>query len=273
MPKPFTPPRLVNADASLTAILSGLQERYTAIFADANLSETGKVAQFSREAAGAIKRLEGRRPLLAQKRRELEAKLDKLGALALAGAEATPAEEQAFLALWAAARTEPKVRERLLRRLADEADVTTETQKLRRYSLTLPDELTNIAHARPLIELRLRPSLPAEAAALANAAAAVEQEARHVEQALDAIAAAASRDVLEAEGAVGPRIATWTPEQRAEFATKYGVEALGAAIARESLIGGDESRTREVAPDAQKVASADMAAFFSEIGADAVPAS
>lgn len=265
MPRPFVSPRLVSPDPSLADVLAGVEQASREVLADENLSARGKLVVFSKRAAAAVKRIEARRPVLAAKRRELEQKLDRIGALALQGTEASPEERQVFLSLVGAARVEPGMRQKLFDRLTDEADRSVETAKLRRFVLSLPDELTNIAHARELIEIRLRPSLPAEAAQLAHAAAAVEREERNLEQALDAVTAAADRDVLEAEGAVGPRISTWTPEQRADYVREYGMDALGAAIAREALLGADASRAREPGEEDLRVASKDMSSFFSSV--------
>lgn len=262
MPKQFQKPRLANVDPSLEAILDGLTERTQAISADPNLSDRGKTAAFSKHAAAAYKRVEARRAPLAAKMREIERRLDGIGALALKGTEANSDEKQVFLMMVAAQRSDPKMRERFWRRLTDEHDRTEETAKLRRFVLTLPDELTNVAHARDLIELRLRPSMPQEYEELARAARAVEHEMRHIEVALDAITVASDRDVLEAEGAVGPRIRTWTPEQRAEYAARYGMDALASAIAREVLLGAESSRDRAPDEASQKLANADMSKFF-----------
>lgn len=266
MHRPFTVPRLANADAAITTPLEELRGEYEHVSQDANLSPIGARAQFSKRAAAAYKRLDAIGRPLRSKRESLLAKLDTLGASATEGRRPTQYEEQSFLQLASEARHDPRVRARLFERLTDEARVDGATQTMRRFFLALPDELTDLAHARTLIEMRLKPEIPREANELAAAVRAIDRQLEHVSTALTAIAESADRDVLESEGALGPRITTWTPEQRAEYASKHGLSALAEAVAREQVFAGrpgDAEPSEETQdPAAAEQAVKELAGFF-----------
>ena len=260
MPTTFTPPRLAGASPTITDALEKLAKAAEMIEQDRLLSPEGRKESFTREhAAPAIKRLEATRPILAAKLATLSAKLDALGASPLAGAKPSPDQRQMFLH-WLSSD-----RDSLFARVTSNR-VDAETQMLRRLSLEYPSEVTKMGHAHDLITLRLKPSLPAEAHELAVAANAITKEMGHLEEALDSIAAAADRDVLEAEGAVGKRITQWSPEERAAYLTKYGTDALARAVAREALLNSPIRDGNPFAPvpdgEATEQASKDMSDFL-----------
>lgn len=264
---PYRPPALARANPNLVALLADAAERATAIDADPNLSDAGKRNAQAKMFAPTYKRIDAMRRPLAEKRAGLIARLERLGASIGHAPRATEAQRQLFLTLVNEMRRDPEVRARMLDRLTAANKVDPETQAMRRFFLEeLPPELLDLRHAHDLMRLRLQPSLPEEAAQLTDAIREVDRELSHVEAALDSIATHADRDVLQAEGAVGRRVSEWTPEERASYAARFGLDALARAVAREVMTGAPvrTGHPDHTAPsdDYHRTANADMSDFF-----------
>lgn len=264
MTVPFRRPSLVNPAPVIAQVLDEVEAITKRYSGDPHLTPAGRLARASTELAPRFRRLSALQRPLREKRQRLLATLDALDVNARAGRRPTQEQSQAWLTLVTEARRDPAVRARLFERLVDDQRLDGETQALRRFVLDLPDELVDFAHARALIELRLSPAIPGEARGIAAAIDAVDRELSHLQTALDSIAAAADRDVLEAEGAVGPRIVEWTVEERAAFAAEHGMAALAEAVARETLATHAPVRTAQAEddPERSRAAVADLAVFF-----------
>lgn len=203
---------------------------------------------------------------LASKRTTLTAQLERLGGTLGYGPRVSQEQRQVFLSLVSGMRTDATVRARTMDRLLDAKRVDAETMALRRFMLEeIPAELLDITHAHDVIRMRLQPTMPEEAAQLAASIREVDRASAHVEAALDSLAAVADRDVLEAEGAIGRRVTAWTPEERAAYAEKFGLDALAAAVSREIVFGAPVRAGHPdtlSAPEARGATNADLSDFF-----------
>ena len=236
--KTYRLPKLALANANLVTLNETLHARAQEIATDANLSPRGQTAAFSRMAAQAYGRINAMRTPLMERRARALGKLEALGGTLGRAPRATESQRQLWLTVVSEMRRDPEVRARTLDRLLDAKRVDADTQAMRRFFLEdVPTELIDLTHAHGLMRLRLLPTMPEEAEAITAAVREIDRELDHVEASLDAIAASTDRDVLQEVGVIGRRVMEWTPEERATFAQQFGMDALSAAVARETVFG------------------------------------
>jgi hypothetical protein len=217
-------------DRSYVQLAAEAEQAVAAIYADPNLSETGKAKAVAKALAPAYKTLRGVQNALRKRAPELEAEMEKLTGRAFSITMDAFHREQT-MELAREMRRDPALRQRVLNRLIDERDQAPNTVELRKFFVHLDPMLSGLTDATVnLMRLRLQPSLPQEAQQIENKMAVLREELRDTALVMEAIQQSVHREDFEELGVVGKPMSEWTPEERAEYLAKHGQDAFGADL-------------------------------------------